>query len=108
MSYGHLAHLPQRRPSFMYEVTHEGHTHHVTIGCYEDYMAGEAFIVPQGNAGKGSATEALARDAAILISLGLQYGVPIEIMQRAITRDDKEQPMTLVGAVLDAMERKQS
>jgi hypothetical protein len=108
MSYGHRAALPQRRMSFMTEVEHEGHKHHVTIGCYEDFNAGELFINPIGNAGKGSAIEALARDAAILISLGLQYGVPIETMRGAITRDDKEQPMTLIGAVLDAIERKQN
>ena len=103
MSHGHRACLPQRRASEMFEVEHDGSTMHVTTGHFEDGGMGEIFIMPQGNLGKGSNVEALARDAAILISLGKQYGCPIEVMQRAITRDDKNQPMTLVGAVLDAL-----
>ena len=97
------AHLPNRRPARSYEVDHQGHRFHVTLGLYEDGGLGEVFISALGNAGKGSATEALARDASILISLALQCGVPADVMRRAITRENDDAPATLVGAVLDSI-----
>ena len=96
------ASLSGRRSHVSFEVFHAEQHFHVSVGLYEDRGLGEVFITPLGNAGKGSAIEALARDAAILISLGKQYGVPLETMQRAITRNEDGAPMTLVGAVLDA------
>ena len=78
--------------------------YHVALGEYKDGKPGEVFITVLGKAGKGSMLEALARDAAILMSLGVQYGVPIELMKRAVTRDEQNRPQTFVGAVLDAME----
>ena len=78
--------------------------YHVAIGEYKDGAAGEVFVHVLGNAGKGSMLEALARDAAVIISLSIQYGAPITTLRRAITRDEQNRPLTLVGAVLDAME----
>ena len=97
------AHLPNRRPASSFEVEHEGRRFRVALGLYEDLKPGEVFISALGKTGKGSMTEALARDAAILASLALQFGVPTDLMRRAITRDDHEKPATLIGAVLDAM-----
>ena len=77
---------------------------HVGVGEYKDGKPGEVFITALGAAGRGSMLEALGRDAAILLSLGAQYGVPLEQMRRAMTRDEKERPMTFIGVVLDAME----
>jgi len=79
--------------------------YHVAVGHYPDGSTGEVFIAPQGSAGKGSMLEAIARDAAILMSLALQYGAPIDVMRKAMTRDETNKPQTFVGAVLDAMEK---
>jgi hypothetical protein len=100
------ANLPQRRPATCFIVPHEAHEFHVTLGHYEDGGVGEVFIVPLDAAGKGSAIEGLARDAAILISLGLQHFVPLAVMRGAVTRDDQGRPATLIGAVVDAMPEK--
>ena len=105
--------LFNRRGSAGFEVEHfdplagTGATlrYHVAVGQFKDGSAGEVFITPQGSSGKGSMLEAIARDAAILMSIALQYGAPIETMRRAMTRDEKNQPQTFVGAVLDAMEK---
>ena len=78
--------------------------YHVSVGQYPDGSAGEVFITPGGKAGKGSMLEAIARDAAILMSFALQYGAPPDVLRRAMTRDEKDRPQTFVGAVLDAME----
>jgi hypothetical protein len=78
--------------------------YHVTIGQFKDGSAGETFIMPMAKAGKGSMLEAIARDAAILLSFALQHGASPDVLRRAMTRDEKNQPQTFVGAVLDAME----
>lgn len=110
------AHLPNRRPGQSFEIEHydplaapagQGGMalrFHVSIGAYEDGTPGEVFVTALGKAGRGSMLEALARDAAILISLGMQYGVSISLMRGAVSRDEQNRPQTLVGAVLDAME----
>ena len=77
--------------------------YHVAVGKFRDGSPGEVFIAPQGAAGKGSMLEAIARDAAILMSLALQHGASPAVMRHAITRDDKGLPQTFIGAVLDAM-----
>ena len=49
--------------------------------------------------------EALGRDAAILISLGLQHGCSFQTMREAVTRSEDGSAATLVGQLLDEVER---
>jgi len=56
----------------------------------------------------GSALQAMARDAAVLASLCLQHGVPVETMRHALTRIDTPpginrlgDPAGPIGALLD-------
>ncbi len=105
--------LFNRRGAGSFEIEHvdplagtgEPLRYHVTIGQFPDASSGEVFITPLGKSGKGSMLEAIARDAAILMSLAIQYGAPLETMRRAVTRDEQNRPQTFVGAVLDAMEK---
>jgi hypothetical protein len=72
----------------------------VTVGYYGDGRLGEVFI----NGGKsGELVEAIARDGAVLLSLALQFGAPIETIAKALTRDGQGQPSSLVGAVVDKL-----
>ena len=105
--------LFNRRSAQSFEIEHfdplagpQGQTlrYHVTIGEYKDGKPGEVFVHVLDNAGKGSMLEALARDAAVLISLAVQHGASPTMLRRAITRDEQNRPQTMIGAVLDAME----
>jgi hypothetical protein len=49
-----------------------------------------------------SGVEAMGRDAAVLTSLCLQFGCPIETLRSAVTREEDGRPASLVGALLDA------
>jgi len=49
----------------------------------------------------GSAMQAMARDAAVLASLALQYGVPLETIRAALTRDDADGPSGPLCRLLD-------
>lgn len=94
--------LPGRRETETFELQHGGQNTQFTIsvGRYRDHRIGEVFI----SGGKtGSDFEAIARDGAILLSLALQHGVPLELIKRAITREGNGEPSTIVGAVVDRL-----
>ena len=73
----------------------------VTVGFYADGTPGEVFIDSRKTGGD---VEAVARDAAVLLSLGLQHGVPIEAIRHAVTRNGASSaPASIIGAVIDAV-----
>lgn len=94
--------LPQRRYGESFELRHGNYRapFHVTIGYYGDGKIGEVFI----SGGKsGSETDAVTRDGAVLLSIALQYGVPLETIKGAITREVNGAPSTVIGAVVDRL-----
>ncbi len=94
--------LPMRRRCETFEIAFGGLSkkHAVTVGYYHDETPGEVFI----NGGKsGEQVEAIARDGAVLLSLALQYGVPLENIRSAITRTENGEPSSIVGAVVDKL-----
>ena len=94
--------LPQRRACQTFEVGFGGlaKSHTITLGFYEDGALGEVFI----NGGKsGELVEAIARDGAVMLSMALQYGVPIETIRHSITRDAQGAPSSIIGAVVDQL-----
>lgn len=70
----------------------------VSIGFYEDGRPSEVFVT---GCKSGTDVQAVARDAAILVSLGLQHGVPIATIRKTLTRDHGDRPGSLIGAVVD-------
>jgi len=96
--------MPQRRVSETFELVHGGQNtmFQVTLGFYVDNTIGEVFV---SGAKAGSDVDALTRDGAVLVSLGLQHGVPVDVMQKAITREPDGRPSTIVGAVVDVIAR---
>jgi len=61
-----------------------------TIGFYTNGRPGEIFI---GGAKDGTEMSAICADGSVLISIALQYGVPIEVLVKAIGRA----PITVDG-----------
>jgi hypothetical protein len=92
--------LPQRRAATSLSLHFGSVDYVVTLGHFEDGSPAEVFI---DGAKAGSDIQAMSRDAAILISLALQFGCPIETLRRAITRNSDGTPQSIVGAVLDTM-----
>jgi hypothetical protein len=97
--------LPDRRRNESYDERHGNHLWHVTVGFYPDDAPGEVFLDSYG-AKVGSELEAHAHDLAILFSLGLQYGVPIDTIAHALLREADGSPSTVIGAVADRLMRK--
>ena len=72
----------------------------VTAGFYDDGALGEVFI----DTGKsGADLQNIANDAAVVISLALQHGVPIETIRHAVTRCSDGSPASILGAVVDRL-----
>ena len=67
--------LPQRRRGYTQKAAIGGHKIYLRTGEYEDGVLGEVFIDMHK---EGAAFRSLMNSFAIAISLGLQYGVPLE------------------------------
>jgi len=74
--------LPGRRKGYTQKATVGGHKVYLTTGEYEDGRIGEIFIDMHK---EGAAFRSLMNNFAIAISLGLQYGVPLEEYVDAFT-----------------------
>jgi hypothetical protein len=70
----------------------------VSVGYFDTGKPAEVFIM---GAKAGSSVESVARDASVILSIALQYGAPVEVLQQAITREPDGRPSTIMGAVLD-------
>jgi len=74
--------LPHRRKSYIQKATVGGHKVYLHTGEYEDGRLGEIFIDMHK---EGAAFRSLMNNFAIAISIGLQYGVPLEEFVEAFT-----------------------
>jgi len=74
--------LPQRRKGYTQKAIVGGHKVYLRTGEYEDGRAGEIFIDMHK---EGAAFRSLMNNFAIAISIGLQYGVPLEEFVEAFT-----------------------
>jgi hypothetical protein len=94
--------LPVRRRAETFELPFGGlkAPHVITLGYYKDGTIGEVFV----NGGKsGEQVEAIARDGAVLLSMALQFGVPLQTIKNAITRDGQGEAQSIIGAVIDRL-----
>ena len=76
------AKLPGRRKGYTQKAVVGGHKVYLTTGEYEDGRLGEIFIDMHK---EGAAFRSLMNNFAIAISLGLQYGVPLDEYVDAFT-----------------------
>lgn len=112
--------LPHRREAESIPVTHvyapgtaqEIHENMILrIGRYEDGRIGEVFIdYTDKKMYRNERAKNLGHDIAIILSIAMQYGVPIEVMRQAVGRGEVPMmdqmcvyPHTPIGTVLDAL-----
>ncbi len=78
----HRRRLPQRRKGYTQKAIVGGHKVYLRTGEYEDGGVGEIFIDMHK---EGAAFRSLMNNFAIAISIGFQYGVPLEEFVEAFT-----------------------
>ena len=96
--------LPERRINCTVKVQWKEHTFYLTVGFYDSYLKrpGEIFA----DSGKTSETvQQLVKDACVIISLALQYGVPPVAFSKSIPRYDDGRPYTIIGTICDLLEK---
>ena len=72
--------MPRERESITHKFSIAGHEGYITAGKYEDGSVGEIFLTDIGK--EGSTMRGLMNAFATAISIGLQYGVPLEVFVR--------------------------
>src|SRR5258708_36232024 len=75
--------LLDRRPHWLFRFESGGQTYTGGIGRFDDGRIAEIFI---NGAKVGSTAEANAQDAAIVASLALQHGRPLDTIRHALAR----------------------
>ncbi|WP_131193705.1 hypothetical protein [Lichenihabitans psoromatis] len=94
------ARMPQRRGHEGFNLEHDGIAYHLGVGRYPDGTVGELFL---STVKASSALNALARDVAITLSVGLQSGVPLAHYRKAVQRQPDGSSASLLGTVLDCI-----
>src|SRR5438552_5896931 len=90
--------LPNRRSAVTTSFQRDGARFEMTAGYYPDGRPGEIFLrADRAN----SLLDFLMSDAAILASLALQYGAPLDEIRHALKRTTSGQPASPIGAALD-------
>ncbi len=72
--------MPRERESITHKFSIAGHEGYITAGKYEDGSVGEIFLTDIGK--EGSTLRGMLNAYATAISIGLQYGVPLETFVR--------------------------
>ena len=89
--------LPNRRSCESFEFRHAGLDFTLCAGSYPDGRIAKIFLSSR------SPVEAIARDAAVTVSIALRFGADLETIRVALTRDHDGGPATALGAALDAI-----
>ncbi len=69
--------MPRERESLTHKFSIAGHEGYITAGKYEDGSVGEIFLTDIGK--EGSTLRGMMNAFATAVSIGLQYGVPLEV-----------------------------
>src|SRR5215472_2526861 len=92
--------LKDRRACESFELEVAGQHFTATVGRYADGAIGEIFLQ---NHKPGSQSDSNARDAAVAASLALQFGCPLDVLQRALLRDSRGRASTPLGTAIDRL-----
>jgi hypothetical protein len=90
--------LENRRLCETFDFQCNGLSYSASIGRFPDGRLAEIFL---SNSKAGSHSDAAAKDSAVVASLALQHGVPIETIRKALLRDAQGRASSPLGVVLD-------
>lgn len=98
--------LPNRRRAETFSIECAGLRYTATVSHFPGTeRLAEVFLV---NHRATSDAGAMASDSAVLASIALQYGAPLDVIRKALMRDSRGQARTPLGVVLDAIAGEES
>jgi len=92
--------LPDRRQAETFNLEVTGLRYVASAGYFADGTLAEIFI---SSSKAGSDSDTAARDSAVVASIALQYGVPLEVLRHALMRDARGKASGPLGAALDLL-----
>ena len=96
--------MPERRAHEAFDFEHGGFRYKAGVGFYGDCRIGEVFLDVDK---AGTAIQTHARDAAVVLSLLLQHGCPLDVIQRAVTRLPDGKAAGPIGTLLDLLAKRE-
>src|SRR6476660_9696484 len=90
--------LPNRRTNETFRFRCEPFEYVATISRFPDNGALAEIFISNGKAGSGSDTA--AKDSAVVCSIALQFGVPLDVIRKALLRDSAGRPSSPLGVAL--------
>jgi hypothetical protein len=93
--------LPNRRAAETLAFERDNLNYQMTVGHYPDGRVGEIFLNAEH---ANSLLDVLAHDAAIIASLALQFGCPLDTLRHALKRDGQGIAASPIGEALDRIE----
>lgn len=95
--------LSNRRGSVTFTLEAGGLAFTCTASAFADGTLGEVFLQ---NHKADSTAGIMASDAAIAASLALQFGCPVDVLRRALSRDARGNASGPLGKALDLLAQK--
>jgi hypothetical protein len=95
---GTRQHLPNRRASEQFAFACNGLNYAASASFFADGRLAEIFL---NNAKAGSDSDTAAKDSAVVASIALQYGVPLDVIRHALLRDPRGVASSPLGVALD-------
>ena len=92
--------LPFRRASISFNFECNGLGYCATISRYPSGDLAEIFL---NNTKTGSHSDSAAKDSAVVCTLALQHGVPVDVIRKALLRDSRGNASSPLGAALDLL-----
>jgi hypothetical protein len=91
--------LPNRRASTSFSFVCGKHSYTATFSYFPGTRRIAEIFLGSGR-GSGSDVDATAKDSAILASLCLQAGIPIQTIRHALIKDESGDPASPLGVAL--------
>jgi hypothetical protein len=96
------ARLANRRDCTSFTFECGGQRYTATYSTFADGTLSEIFL---SNAKAGSQSDANARDSAVVCSIALQFGTPVDVIRKALLRDPRGIAASPLGTALDLLAR---
>ncbi len=97
--------LPNRRGAETFDLEADGQRYCATVSRFDDGRLAEIFI---SNSKAGSQADCSARDASVVVSIALQFGVPVDVLRKALMRDLRGTPNGPLAVALDMVAEMES
>jgi hypothetical protein len=96
--------LDNRRASMNFNFECNNLRYTATVSYFADGRLAEIFL---NNSRAGSQSDSAAKDSAVVCSIALQVGVPLDVIRHALLRDARGIASSPLGAALDILHERE-